>query len=285
MPEIKNMDFELQYSILQVALDSFDKLPEELDETQSKKAQTIATKKCQIQQKVLETSEARHVIIPEDQVGHAISQIIERFDDEESFENQLQKSGLDFSGFKEAISRELRVDAVLEKIAAEVPGYSEVDAKIYYYMNQDKFSQPEIRDVRHILITINEDFDENKREPAYQRAESISERLQKKPQRFAEQAQKHSECPTAMEGGVIGRVKHGVLFPELEEVVFNMSEGEVSGVVESSLGFHVMYCEKIQKAGVVPVGQAIPKIVEAMDSRNKKRRQKEWINQLFSKEA
>ncbi|MBK7954464.1 MAG: peptidylprolyl isomerase [Candidatus Accumulibacter sp.] len=66
--------------------------------------------------------------------------------------------------------------------------------------------------LRHILVTIHEQLADNQRQPARDRIEAIRSRLLKEPQRFAEQALKHSECPTAINGGLLGSVPRGQLY-------------------------------------------------------------------------
>lgn len=276
---------QLKYSVLQVALETFDKLPSALDQTQISKTEQIAKNKYFIQKKVLETIEARHVVITQEHIDASLKQIIARFPDEDAFSSQLEDSNLNLDSFREAISRELRVDAVMETVAYQVPAYSVTDAKLYYYLNQDKFSQPESRTMRHILVTINPEFPENCREQAFERASSLSQRLKKKPSRFAEQALKHSECPTAVEGGVIGQVTRGTLFPELDKLAFEMKQGQVSDAVESSVGFHVMYCEAVNQPQVMPLNEALPKIIEKMTDRNRKLHQRQWIKKIMATDS
>ena len=62
-------------------------------------------------------------------------------------------------------------------------------------------------------------------------------------ERFGELAMRHSECPTAMQEGRLGRIKPGQLYPELDRVAFAMKEGAFSEIIESPMGFHILYCE------------------------------------------
>ena len=115
----------------------------------------------------------------------------------------------------------------------------------------EQFRRPETRLARHILITINDTIAENTRSAAGKRINAIQARLAKEPQRFEEQALKHSECPTALDGGKLGDLPRGKLFPELDKALFELKAGEVSGVLESELGFHVLRCDTITEAGVL----------------------------------
>ncbi|MDD5462304.1 MAG: peptidylprolyl isomerase [Methylococcales bacterium] len=60
-----------------------------------------------------------------------------------------------------------------------------------------------------------------------------------------ELALKHSECPTALQGGVSGIVPRGKLCPELDAALFSIKAGEISEIVESEIGFHLVLCQQI----------------------------------------
>src|SRR6185369_9759600 len=105
---------------------------------------------------------------------------------------------------------------VLERVSSRAATVSEMDVQLHYHLRSEQFRQPERRRAAHILITINPDFPENTPEQALRRASEIRKRLLKDPKRFSEQALKHSECPTAMNAGILGDFTRGQLFPALE---------------------------------------------------------------------
>ena len=153
--------------------------------------------------------------------------------------------------------------------------------RLYYQYHPEQFRRPETRLVRHILITINDTIPENTREAAGKRAAEISARLAKEPQRFEEQALKHSECPTALDGGKLGDLPRGKLFPELDQALFEMKAGEVSGVLESELGFHILRCDAITEAGVLGYDQAKQHIRKLLEQKRKRARQQAWMKELL----
>ncbi|HEY6019886.1 MAG TPA: peptidylprolyl isomerase, partial [Candidatus Paceibacterota bacterium] len=140
---------------------------------------------------------------------------------------------------------------------------------------------PETRLARHILITINESIAENTRSEARKRIDAIAARLKKEPDRFEEQALKHSECPTALDGGTLGDLPRGKLFPELDKVLFELKAGEVSGVLESELGFHILRCDAITEAGVLGYDQAKQHIRRVMEQKRKRACQQAWVKSLL----
>lgn len=271
---------DLRYATMQVAVSRFGETLTKLTEEERDQVERIATAQVAIQAKVLRSPESAAVVVTQEQVAKELEAIVARFANRSEFSQALSQFELDENALERAVSANLRVDATMELVAAGAEGCTETDAKLYYYMNPDKFFREETRKACHILITINPDFPENCREQALARAQQISARLQKKPKRFSEQATKYSECPTAMNGGELGRVKKGVLFPSLEQVLFSMKENQVSEVIESPIGFHVLYCESITPEGPVPLAEVLPAIVEKLTERNGKARQRAWLKAL-----
>ncbi len=271
---------DLKYAALQVAVGQFGDSLSQLSDDERKQVEQIAKAQVALQAKVLATPEAASVVVTGQDVDREIDTIAKRFDSEEDFLAALGSFDLTPKSLERAVAVNLRVDATMELVAASAEQCSETDAKLYYYMNPNKFFQPETRQASHILITINPEYPENTREQAFARISQVATRLQKKSKRFSEQAIKYSECPTAMNGGTLGQVKRGVLFPELDEVLFNMKLGEVSQVIESPVGFHVLMCESIEAEGQIPLHKALPTIIEKLSERNRKAYQKAWLKTL-----
>lgn len=274
-------DKAYRYALLQVAVERFGELYNKLPAEKRCEVERIASKKCAIHNLILNSREAAQVAIPENRVDVEVKNVIARFANENSFEQELEKNELDRDCFEKLVRRGLRVEAVMDFVASKSEPCSEVSARLYYYMNIDKFRQPELREVRHILITINPEFPENERAAAFNRAKAIAARLQKKSNRFSEQALKYSECPTAVNGGNLGILKRGVLFPTLDAELFKMRVGDVSDVIETPMGFHVLMCESIQSSGVVSIVRALPRIIEKLTEKNQKTYQRNWLSGLL----
>lgn len=133
-------------------------------------------------------------------------------------------------------------------------------ARYRYFNYQHHFEAPELRTARHILITVNPDYVENTRLAAMARMQEIAGRLRGRANRFHDMARRYSECPTAMEGGCLGEVRRGTLYPELDAELFRVNEGEVSGIVESEIGLHILLCEKIKPGRRTSYSKAAPRV-------------------------
>ncbi|GAB2181445.1 hypothetical protein DLREEDagrD3_16680 [Denitratisoma sp. agr-D3] len=269
------------YLTLKLAQQLFQKNPDVLAPEERQRVDKVAAKQRELEALILATPEAAQVALPESSVKTSLKEIRQRYENDDDFHADLDRIGLSEATLREAVERDLTVEAVLEKVAARAAKVSDTDVEIFYFMHKDRFTKPASRTLRHILITINPEYKENDRETALARLEAVRKRLLKEPQRFEEQALKHSECPTAMNGGLLGNVTPGQLYPELEPAAFALQAGEISEVLESPVGFHIIYCEAVNDAAIMPLAEARERVHRHLLGQRQKICQKSWINSLI----
>jgi nitrogen fixation protein NifM len=280
MPEI--IDSGVAYLALKAAHKLYGKAPSVLPPSEFAHVQSLAQHQHGLEKLVLVADEARDVVVPKASLDAAMTEISSRYSGEDEFVDDLAHNGLDEVNFSLAMERELKVEAIFEKVATRAEKVSDVDVELYYHYHQNQFRRPETRLARHILLTINDDFAENTRAAAFERIKVIAARLNKEPERFEEQALKHSECPTALEGGKLGDLPRGKLYPELDEVLFRLPAKGISGVVESPIGFHILRCDAITEAAVLSQKQATPHIRKLLEQKRRRVFQKAWVQQLLT---
>lgn len=268
------------YTLLRVALTLFKKPPSELSANEQLQLNQQASNEFAIENRVLSSIEAAGVIVPEALLEQAYAEVRNRFDDQDSFAAALLANQLDEASLRAALARQCKVDLVMDTIAAKAPQVNEVEIGIFYHSHPEKFFCPEQRKARHILISINPDYPENTREQAQARIALIADLLKRKPHKFAEQALKHSECPTAFNGGELGNLIKGKLYPELDAVLFSLKEHKISPVVETEMGLHLIQCLQIIPAETMSLKKATPKIRKLMQERYRRNCQRTWLASL-----
>ncbi|SEI87914.1 peptidyl-prolyl cis-trans isomerase C [Azotobacter beijerinckii] len=278
-------DGDSRYYLLKIAHEQFDCAPGALSEEQLQQADRIIGRQKHIEDAVLRSPDAAGVVVPASQVEEAWAQIASRYETVEALQQALDEQGLDAVGMRAMLARDLKVQAVLDCICAGLPDITDTDVSLYYFNHPEQFKVPARHKARHILVTVNEDFPENSREAARTRIEAILKRLRGKPERFAEQAMKHSECPTAMQGGLLGEVVPGTLYPELDACLFQMARGELSPVLESPIGFHVLLCESVSPARQLTLEEILPRLRDRLQLRQRKAYQRKWLESLLQQKA
>jgi peptidyl-prolyl cis-trans isomerase C len=274
---------EFNYHLLRNALDGFRKNLTNLEPQEYEQVYRKSDRSFELESLVLASPEADGVVISEQLLDQSVSEVASRYDSEEAFNQDLEVNGLSQEGLRRALQRELRFDSIMQKVAARSASVSDLDLRLFYEMHQDRFESPELRTTRHILITVNPDYPENSFSQALSRLQQVEEKLAGRVNRFADFAKRYSECPTAMEGGKMGDVARGQLYPELDAVLFDLEENQISPIIESELGFHLLMCEKIKTSQKTSFSKAAPRIRSILEERQRRNCQKSWLSSLQKK--
>ena len=119
------------------------------------------------------------------------------------------------------------------------------EAKKFYDGHVNEF--PEVVGASHILVLVKPDADEAAKKAALEKINRIAEEVKKNPAAFAEIAKKDSECPSKEQGGKLGNFPRGQMDPEFEKAAFSLKQGEISGVVKTRFGYHLIRCDEAAK--------------------------------------
>ncbi len=119
--------------------------------------------------------------------------------------------------------------------------------KNQYEREKATYDLAERRRARHILFKIADKKNEQSKQEAREQAEKILD-LAKQGQDFAELAKQHSQGPTNTSGGDLGFFEQGRMVKAFDQAVFSMKEGQISDIVESPFGYHIIKLETIQAA-------------------------------------
>ncbi|MGB7501959.1 MAG: SurA N-terminal domain-containing protein [Azonexus sp.] len=124
----------------------------------------------------------------------------------------------------------------METIGAQLT-VSDAEIKAWYDGHMDRYQQAEERRASHILIG-SEKIGKDK---AKAKAEEILKEVRKNPAAFADLARKNSDDPgSAAKGGDLGYFGRGMMVKPFEDTTFTLKDGEISGIVESDFGFHII---------------------------------------------
>jgi peptidyl-prolyl cis-trans isomerase C len=269
-----------RYHLLRNALEAFQKNLPHLDEKEFNRVCQRADRSFHLETLALSSPEASQIVILPERVDMALQEIADRYPDDNDFTSDLSQNGLTPDTLRQALQRELLFDGILQKIASRSITINDIDIQLYYEMNRGRFTQPETRLVRQILITVNDAYPENQYDTVVQRIRSIAAQATGNAKQFGKLARQYSECPTAMEGGKLGNLPRGQLYPQLDAALFTLSAGQVSAPIESELGFHLLLCEHIYPPQQVSLTKARPQIRTLLEERAQRNCQKAWLKQL-----
>ena len=126
---------------------------------------------------------------------------------------------------------------------------NEQDLKSYYEQNLQRLSSKEERRASHILITAAKDAPEAEKKTARAKAEELLKLVKAKPASFAEVARKNSQDPgSAVKGGDLDFFGRGAMVKAFEDAAFSMKKSDISDLVESEFGYHIIQLTDIKAA-------------------------------------
>jgi len=185
---------------------------------------------------LLENEYAKNKIkITDDEVKKEIQQIEATLPKSMTIEMMLKQSGLTQSSFEHDVKEQLKIEKLLA-----IPEPTDEEIKEFYSENKEKyFEMPETVHARHILIATTELDDDKAKADKRKKAESIRKKLIKDAD-FEKLAEENSDCPSKNSGGDLGTFQRGRMVPAFEEVAFSLKTNEVSSVVQTRFGYHII---------------------------------------------
>lgn len=152
-----------------------------------------------------------------------------------SLDDFLKQNGITREIFERDVGEQIKIEKLL-KVSAP----TDEEIKAYYDENKTTyFSVPETISARHILIAVDAADDAAKKKAKKEKAEDLRQKLVKGGD-FAKLAEENSDCPSKSKGGNLGEFPRGNMVPAFEQAAFSLKTNEISGVVETEFGYHII---------------------------------------------
>jgi len=225
----------------------------------------------------------RKVEVAERDVDAAVQQIMQQNQaSENELKEMLAKEGITLSIYRRRIHDELvKMRLINREIRSKIV-IKEEDLRKNYQDNLAKFTDPAEVKVQQVFFVIPQLATEERVASIRKEALSILERA-RKGEDFAELAGKYSQGPEAREGGVLGFFKHNELRPELEESAFKLRIGEVSGVIKTPEGFHILRVLERKGGEPKPFAEVESQIRDELMQAESEKQFQEWMKALKKK--
>ena len=173
------------------------------------------------------------------QVEEKIAQSRAKFAKPEEFAAALKSADLNEAELKILTLKDLVINNYIEKEIADKVTITDADTKKFYDDNQDKFKQSESVRASHILCGVDSKASPEEKQKAKEKAEALLKRV-KAGEDFAAIAKSDSTCPSSKQGGDLGFFGRGQMVKPFEDAAFALKPGEISGVVETQFGYHII---------------------------------------------
>jgi peptidyl-prolyl cis-trans isomerase C len=226
-------------------------------------------------------SKARNIEVTGAEVDARIAGMRKQFPDEAKFQQALSERGMTV----ERLQADSRVDMVIEKMmraeAANLPAVTDDEARAFYQKNSKNFQQPETVRASHILFLTKSADDAAKKQLRTQ-AESVLSQA-KSGTDFAQLARDHSKDGSASQGGDLGFFPRGRMVPPFEQAAFALQVGEISGIVESQFGYHIIKLTDRRPASTATFEQVSAKIRDYLTEQKRREHAEAFIAVLKKK--
>ena len=185
-----------------------------------------------------------------------------------SFEPYLKQAKVDEAAVQSYYDMNLKEFQTDEQVRVEYVTFSsdalqsqvtvdEIAIKKYYEEHQNEFGSPEQRQAAHILIATASQASDADKLAAKAKAELVLQQVKQSPAKFSELAKQHSQDPgSAANGGDLGQFGPGMMVKPFDEAVFKLKVGEISGLVQTNFGFHIIKLLAVHPAKALPLSEA-----------------------------
>jgi peptidyl-prolyl cis-trans isomerase C len=190
----------------------------------------------------------------------------------------LTAQGQSFDEFNRQMKKGLAYEKFVDKQVGPVE-INDADALEYYKQNEEDYNTPEQVRASHILLKVAQTATEEEKAAAKTRIEKLLKEI-KEGSDFATLARENSDCPSKVKGGDLGFFERGAMVKPFEDAAFGMKPGQMSDVIETQFGYHIIKVTDRKTAGVTPFEKEKPEIIKTLQQVKKGESFRKYIAKL-----
>ena len=174
------------------------------------------------------------------EIDAEVARVVAQVGGEENYRQALAAQGVTEEAFRRELEKGARVNKLVAQACSGVGDPTEEEVAAFYEAHKDEYVAPPQVLCQHILVKSEEGDLPEAKAAAFEKIRAIRERILAGGD-FAEEAKKHSDCPSGAQGGSLGWFGRGMMVPEFDKAAFGMKKGEVSDIVTTEFGYHIIY--------------------------------------------
>jgi peptidyl-prolyl cis-trans isomerase SurA len=219
--------------------------------------------------------------VSDSEIQDEMARFKKQFADENAMEETLRKEGLNMNEVKDRFKKQVMVRKLHDREVRSRVLVSPGEAEKYYTEHTDEFAASDEVRVRSMTIKKSDDAREKglTDEAAKKKVEQLRERIIKG-EDFGDLASKNSEDYQAAKAGLSEWIRPGSMIPVIDEVIFSLSPGDVSKVIETPMGYHFFRIEERKKTEQRNFEEVRNEIMDKLYLMKSKTRFHEWMQDL-----
>jgi peptidyl-prolyl cis-trans isomerase C len=221
---------------------------------------------------------ARKLAVSDADVDAQVAQMQKQFPSEAEFNKALAARNATVEQLKADARVDMAINKLMEAELASTAAATDADAQDFYAKNPDQFKQAETVRASHILVKAEATADEATKKAARTKIDGVLKRA-KAGEDFAALARENSADGSAAQGGDLGFFPRGQMVPPFDQAAFALKPGEISDVVTTQFGYHIIKLTEKKDASLVPLEQVKPKVIEYLTNQKKQERVDTFINE------
>ena len=270
--EIKRSD--LENAIQGYAIEQLRKTADQLTDAEMKEVRELAQEKLLARELIFQEALVYGIVATEEAIDEERAKIIANFPSEDEFYATLEKAGIDAMTYHRMLRQDISVNLMTEKKIADLPDPDKDAIKAMYDKHPEKMIRRGRVRASHILAKLRE----GEEEQALAKIRELQQEVT--PENFAELARSHSDCPSSTAGGDLGWFRRGDMVKQFEEVAFSLKPGEISDIVATQFGFHLVMLLDREEDAPLSLEEAEPQIIKLLKEESSVNLLKQWVEEL-----
>ena len=224
----------------------------------------------------------RQLTATDAEMTDAMKQMRQQFPTEAAFKQALTAQKMTLEQLRDETRTQVLVSKMLQQEVGSQIAVKPTEISGFYEKNPDKFQQPEAVRASHVLITVPEGAAPAVRAAARAKAEDVLKQARAGVD-FAKLARTYSDDASKRRGGDLGFFPKGQMVPAFEAAAFALAPNQISDIVESPFGFHVIKVIEKRPPQSVPFAEAAPRIEQFLKQEQQQAKTKAFVDQLRAK--
>ena len=206
------------------------------------------------QQLLIQAADASGIVVTDEEVDAELAAIREPFNDDGEFERRLDTESHTLESFRAHLRDMIAAKRYLDDIRMKAMDVSDEALEKYYRDNEYRLTLPEQVRVRHVLLSWKPLGQPDDKKALYEQMQEILDKA-RAGEDFAQLATEYSDDSTRVNGGDVGLFRRGQMVPAFENAAFALQPGEISDIVETPFGLHIIKLEEREEARLLPLDE------------------------------